>query len=68
VLGACSEADETQRREHNLEMSIPKGSEILEHVPTKYGTTGYVIFEFRDECFMLYSQVHQRSVTRISCK
>ncbi len=69
VLGACSPEEEKRSARSNLERSAPQGSKILEHVPTGYGgNTGYLIYEFRGECFMLYVGLKHRSMTRINCK
>jgi len=68
VLGACSAEEDNQRRRNNLEYSMPKGAKVIEHVPTASNWDGYVIFKFRGECFMLYRLMHQRSITRITCK
>ena len=62
-------AREVSRTHNNLELSVPKGATVLEHVPTASGSAyGYVIFNFRGECFMMYTLTHQRAITRMKCK
>lgn len=48
---------------------IPLGANVLEVIPTtnKTGAWQYVIFEFREECFMTYSGFTRNSLVNIKC-
>lgn len=47
---------------------LPNDAVIKEIVPSKDGNTGWIIFEWRNQCFTMWQGYRVSQVTKIDCE
>lgn len=50
------------------ESILPKDATIREIVPSKNGSSGWIVFEWRNQCFAMWQGYKGSQVTKIDCE